>query len=135
MHRSLSVILASCLGVAVALICSYPHAELVDHHGMQVEADSSTTVCLSCHDALMVRTGVICTTECNFRTSHRVLMHYPPFGKEDKFMPPQVIAEKGILLENGNVGCNSCHNLRNSGKAHLVMSNGESILCRSCHIK
>ncbi|RII25403.1 MAG: cytochrome C [Geobacter sp.] len=135
MRRSLSVILATGIGVTVALIWSYPRAELVDHHGIKVEADSSTTNCLSCHDGLLEQRGVICTTECNFRTPHRVLMHYPPFGKEDKFMPTQVIAEKGIFLENGNVGCTSCHNLRNGGKAHLVMSNGESILCRTCHIK
>jgi len=132
-HGLLSVILAG--GVVVALIWSSPRAELIDHHGVKVEADSGTMDCLSCHDGLLEQRGVICTTKCDFRTPHRVLMRYPPFGKEDKFMPTLAVAEKGILLEDGNVGCSSCHNLRNGGKAHLVMSNSESTLCRTCHIK
>jgi len=127
-------------GFALAAVtgCFLPSvasAELVSHHSLTVDADAPALTCIGCHDGTMGPAVTFCTVRCDFKSEHVILKHYPPHGKETLYAPTAVIVAKGIRLEKGKVTCRSCHNLRNSAKNHLVMSNAGSQLCRVCHIR
>jgi len=110
-------------------------AKPVEHHGMTVEADSPPKICLSCHDGSIAHIISYCTVMCDFSTSHSILKHYPPRGREREYASAAAVNARGIVLVDGQVVCISCHDLRQPGPNHLVMSNEKSRLCLSCHIK
>jgi predicted CXXCH cytochrome family protein len=108
-------------------------AETVSHHTTTVEANGRAAVCISCHDGKTAKHVSFCAAKCDYAGSHAVMKDYPPAGRADKFAPATVLQAKGINLEDGKVTCISCHDLRKTGRYHLVMSNKQSRLCLACH--
>ncbi len=124
-----SVLLAVLLNLPQAGVC----AEKIAHHGMIVENTGSPYDCIACHDGLVASQAHFCTVECGFGTSHSISKAYPPRLKEDSYAPIESLQKKGIRLFNGKVSCVSCHDLKKSTKDHLIIDNGGSNLCYSCH--
>jgi len=110
-------------------------AEQVEHHGLQVDAEASLQICISCHDGSISHNVSFCTAKCAFNTPHAVLKDYPPRGEKKKFAPTATVLSQGIRLASGQITCISCHNLKNPAKSHLVIDNESSKLCLICHIK
>jgi hypothetical protein len=128
------------VGAALTLALIFPlpahlFAEQIEHHGIRVEAEAKAEGCLSCHDGSVGHFVSSCTVKCDFSTSHSILKHYPPRGRERDYAPGAAILAKGIRLENGKVTCLSCHNLRNPKKNHMVVDVSKTDLCKICHIK
>lgn len=107
---------------------------VVDHHGHQVESVDDTFTCIACHDGHIAGSVRVCTVSCDFRTPHSLFRSYPPEGKEELFAPEDEIKAKGILLAEGKVICQSCHDLRNPKKNHLALESQKSNLCMACHL-
>lgn len=95
----------------------------IDHHGQRVAVTDNPADCLACHDS---QAG---------KDHHLIAMAYPPPGKENLFLPADALKSNGMHLFNNQVACTSCHNLKNSGKSHLVTDNSNSRLCLLCHRK
>ena len=120
--------------VACVIFLRRPGAELIPHHGLEVEADGTADDCIGCHDGFVAKNASFCTVECDFRGSHPILKHYPPPGKEAAFVPLEVLTAEGVKLEQGQITCISCHNLRNPDRYHLWIDNGDDKLCQACHL-
>jgi predicted CXXCH cytochrome family protein len=110
-------------------------AEPVAHHGMKVDADSPADRCISCHDGSVAHIVSYCTVKCDFSTAHSLFKTYPPRNRTTEFAAVAAVTAKGIKLQNGQVTCVSCHNLRNPGENHLVVDGTKTDLCRICHIR
>ncbi len=126
-----AVLLAVLLNLPQVGVC----AEKIAHHGMIVENSGNPYDCIACHDGLVASEAHFCTVECGFGSSHSISKVYPPRFKEDSYAPVESLRENGIRLFNGKVSCASCHDLKNPTKDHLIMDNGGSALCFSCHRK
>ncbi len=126
------------IGGLFFLICTAPVlAQEVPHHGHMVEM-SDPEDCLACHDGAMAGNVIPCpeiNCTLNSQHSHSVFREYPPVGKEADFNPAHKVKAAGIRLKDGQVTCISCHDLANQDRYHLVMENGRSRLCRTCHIR
>lgn len=109
-------------------------AELVPHHGELVKAHGELEECICCHDGKIAKVVHFCTGDCGFNSPHQVAKRYPPPGRERTYRPIGELQAMGIELANGEITCISCHNLRNSGRYHLVMDNRGSRLCLACHL-
>ncbi len=110
-------------------------AEEVQHHGIKADANGTLAHCISCHDGSVAHYVSFCTVQCSAATSHSVLKHYPPRGRESDFASAATVKAKGIKLPGGNVTCISCHNIRVPAKNHLAIDNRGSGLCLACHIR
>jgi predicted CXXCH cytochrome family protein len=102
-------------------------ADVVLHHGFEVNNKAGVMECLSCHDgsvAIARSTG-----------DHPVNRPYPPIDKRRMFNNPAQVKAAGIILVQGRVTCVSCHNLANPKPPHLVIELDRSTLCLTCHIK
>jgi hypothetical protein len=135
MKKILSVFGLLAVVILMAVWQLSARAELVEHHGQQVDAGIPGTECLACHDGTVANVVSSCTVKCDFGSSHPIFKEYPPRGKETEFAPLGKISEDGIRLENGQVTCVSCHNLKNPAAYHLVLPNNGSALCLICHVK
>ena len=116
------------------LLLRRPAAEVIPHHGNDVESEGRAEDCLMCHDGFVASSASPCTVQCDFRGSHSILKFYPPAGKELLYAPLDSLLAMGMKLENGKVTCISCHNLHNPGRYHLWIDNSESRLCSTCHL-
>jgi len=125
--------------IALVMFClpapSRLRAEQIKHHELMVDADSPAKGCLACHDGATAKYVSTCKVRCDLTEGHSLLRRYPPKGKKDQFLPVSAIKAKGIKLEKRRVTCISCHDLRNPAPRHLVMSNNNSKLCLSCHVR
>lgn len=120
--------------VAGSLAAADPaKAELVDHHGVKVEATKGR-LCIACHDGVASKEARYCTSQCDASKAHAVFRPYPPIGKERSYAPLGEAVARGIAFENGLVTCISCHDVRNPGSHHLVVPRGVK-LCVACHIE
>ena len=81
--------------------------------------------CQSCHD------GVIAP---DVRLKHPIDVDYrlAQMKSQGKLKDISQLAPS-IALENGRIGCLSCHRPESSIQAKLIMSNAGSALCFSCH--
>jgi predicted CXXCH cytochrome family protein len=102
-------------------------AEKISHQGVTADPDSAARECLSCHDGMI--------GPCNFKGPHAKLPAYPPKGKEREFSTTASITAAGVRLDNGRLTCISCHDLRGSGKNHLIKAGSGNEICGLCHIK
>lgn len=109
-------------------------AEQVSHYGLMVDDDANPNSCLVCHDGQIGPAVHSCNVECGFGGSHSISKEYPPRMQESSYASVGSLQEKGIRLYNGKVGCASCHDLKKTTEYHLVVDNGGSDLCFSCHI-
>ena len=130
-------ILTALFGTVLLVLCMLrrPDAELVAHHGTNVEADAPVSECILCHDGFTATYITMCVNNCNRRNSHPVLRDYPPDGKQKEYFSLETISSRGVPLEDGKITCISCHELRNNTPFHLRFDNYRSRLCFACHNK
>ncbi|MFQ5872243.1 MAG: cytochrome c3 family protein [Dehalococcoidia bacterium] len=92
------------------------------HENLGELADSHT--CLECHDGALAQDVV----------SHPIGMDYATsFFQRQGTLKPIGTLPSSIRLEEGRVGCASCHDTASSLPAKLALSNAGSALCFACH--
>jgi len=95
---------------------------LVDvHSGLDRRTDSMT--CLGCHDGLIARDA----------SGHPIGRAYDAAALDDRRLRPRAILPEAVTLEDGRVGCISCHDPASALPARLTMPNRGSALCFACH--
>lgn len=95
---------------------------LVDvHSGLDRRTDSMT--CLGCHDGLIARDV----------SGHPIGRSYDAATRDDRRLRPRAILPTAVALEDGRVGCISCHDPASTLPARLTMPNRGSALCFACH--
>ncbi len=91
----------------------------------EFEARQGSIFCLGCHDAVLAR---------HMKTDHPIDVDYSlarvKRNSALKYISPW---DPVIKLENGRVGCTSCHNRNSRLPARLAVSNAGSQLCLACH--
>ena len=123
---------------AMAVICLGPasaSAQMVPHHGFDVEADRPG-LCLTCHDGSLalsvdVRNNGGCAP--GVAESHPVGQTYPPPGREHQYHSVAEVTAAGIVLHEGKVTCIACHDITRDRPKHLVVVDTGSRLCLTCH--
>lgn len=130
----ISVVILVLAAAVITLIGNAGTDEKVSHHGVFVDAGNSK-LCISCHDGTISHNVRFCTANCDVAREHSIFRTYPPKGKEREFVPANIVRARGIVIENGQVTCISCHNIKSPGRFHLAMSNTKSQLCLACHIR
>ncbi|MBI2525973.1 MAG: cytochrome c3 family protein [Candidatus Rokubacteria bacterium] len=115
------------IGAAIAvLVLAAPRMALAGetdaHAGVSPRSDS--LVCLSCHDGVMAPDSL----------RHPIGMAYDasPLRRAGTLRPSASLAPS-IRLEDGRVGCSTCHDLSSSLRSKLVVANTGSALCFACH--
>lgn len=102
--------------------------------------------CLTCHDGTIGRNILSqdFSQRGNFQgdtpgdfcvdRGHPVGVDYLPASLKSRgrLKHPSLL-DPAVKLENGQVGCTSCHDSNSQLRAKLVMSNSGSRLCFSCH--
>lgn len=112
-----------------------PQAGQVEHHGNTVNADGHASECIMCHDGAIAKAVTDCIgIRCNISriNSHPVEKPYPT---KESFVQYGDVLRSGIKLDEGQVSCISCHDLRNQERGHPVIQNRSDNLCFKCHIK
>ncbi|MDA8428954.1 MAG: hypothetical protein M0T70_06830 [Geobacteraceae bacterium] len=111
----------------------YRDIEKADYSpGQSEQLDQISRECVTCHDGSSAPTTGY---------SHPVGMDYDKstsFNRRSPFKRNYVTRgalNPDVVLIDGKVGCLSCHNPLNPAENHLAMSNENSSLCFSCHIK
>ncbi|MDH4100021.1 MAG: cytochrome c3 family protein [Nitrospirota bacterium] len=103
--------------------------------------------CGGCHNGTIAHDGNIKYLTQNLKSTHPISMTYPTLTDADPmFIAPGSDGKfaNGIKLYNGKVECASCHNphlgeadyATNPGlRPFLRVSNSQSAMCTTCHIK
>lgn len=102
--------------------------------------DDNSRECLSCHDGTLSTATHTQIRGLNFKHGRDIGMSHPIsvdyeevyLRKPRKYHPPQSL-DPLIVLINGKIGCETCHNHYSKHRKHLVMNNFKSRLCLSCH--
>jgi len=135
MGKTLLKVLLVSAALPVVFAVSETRAEIVDHHGLRVDSEDTSSGCLSCHDGTIGSSVSSCTVDCTADGSHSIEKEYPPAGEESKYATVESILAAGIKLSGNRVACISCHDLANQSTSHLRISNDSSGLCAACHIR
>ena len=91
----------------------------------EFNANQGSRFCLGCHDGLL--TG-------QARVDHPIEVDYARAQVKSRgALRHASQLDPAIKLENGRVGCVSCHGRNSTLAAKLVMNNFKSQLCLSCH--
>ena len=93
--------------------------------------DERSLACISCHDDFAPGSGRFSLGGGN----HPIGVPYPAGAAGRQGYHPRSLLPPSIRLFNGNLGCETCHNLYSNVDNYLVMSNRRSKLCLSCHDK
>lgn len=110
----------------------------------EAELDELSFQCLACHDGVHAAGHQLRFKNVNLKStagidrihgSHPIGMDYAKYCYKGNTMKRVNELNPDIVLIQGKVGCISCHNPLNPEKRHLVVSNSNSSLCFSCHIK
>ena len=123
------------LGLLLVLGGCSAAAQKVEHHGSLVDPRGGNRECLACHDGAMAKGIHGQQPGESGKDPHLKAGVYPPPGKENKFRPAAEVRQQGPRLVNGGIACSTCHNLKDPGPAHLIMSNDGSRLCLTCHLQ
>lgn len=111
---------------------------------------NGTLICVRCHDGSIARDSIAGILRDRFinkqnpglfgaghgRSDHPVGVRYPQFDRG--YRPITLVLAKGtVLLPDGRVECNSCHDPHNQSgnRFMLVRDNHRSALCLTCHRK
>ena len=109
-------------GILVVLLaaCASAGGGAGEHHGRPLVGMDRQEVCVACH---------------SFRSTrhHPSNIPYPPPGNEQRFTPVRQLAGRGIEVQNGQLTCLTCHDLRNREPWHLPVGMNQSSLCLACH--
>ncbi len=114
---------------------------------LSVQWNQDSRLCLGCHDGTLA-TNILSPdlnailgsfrgeTPKNFclAQGHPVGIDYrlAQLSSKGRLRDPSML-DPALKLENGQVGCTSCHDPNSEHRAKLVMSNTGSRLCFSCH--
>jgi predicted CXXCH cytochrome family protein len=108
---------------------------VINSPGSGHESNPVTPNCYACHFSGDIYPGVEWTIGPNLTDDHPVSISYGSAKDKDP-VGFQVNPLNGLKLYNGNVECSSCHDPHSvEFPAFLRMSNLDSELCKSCHIK
>ena len=69
------------------------------------------------------------------KRSHPIGADYEKASSGNPALKPRALLPAEIILPEGKVGCESCHNLHSSNPHFLVFSNMNDALCLGCHNK
>jgi predicted CXXCH cytochrome family protein len=115
------------------------HSRLLDFDKKQ-EINDNSRECLSCHDGTI---STEATTQFeglswehgkSIGLSHPIGVDYEEvYMKKRRLYHPPGNLDPRIVLIDGKIGCETCHNHYSKNKKHLVMDNFRSRLCLSCH--
>jgi len=102
--------------------------------------DDKSRECLSCHDGTISSSTHNRLNRLDWRHSQKIGMSHPiSVDYEDVYLrnpreyhPPERLDSRIVLID-GKIGCETCHNHYSKYKKHLVMDNMGSRLCLSCH--
>ena len=103
--------------------------------------DACSRICLSCHDGInapetQIKTVGAWDSPFNWdRHFHPLGVSYDSVCSGNSAFTPRTFLPAEIILPEGKVGCESCHNLHSSTPHFLVFSNLNDALCLGCHIK
>lgn len=103
--------------------------------------DTCSLNCLGCHDGIAAtetktRTAGEWVTSSGFNNrSHPIGIDYNKARSRSSDLKPAAFLPPEIILPEGKVGCESCHNLYSAQPNYLVRSNTGSALCLECHTK
>ncbi len=103
--------------------------------------DSRSAACLRCHDGTVATEGgVTAVGESGVpfnmgNLSHPIGTDYDKASFRKSDLIPSNLLPPEIILPDGKVGCESCHNLYSQEPYFLVISNRRSALCYKCHSK
>ena len=103
--------------------------------------DSCSLACLSCHDGISAAEKRVKTVGewgilFDFgNLSHPLGIDYNQASSRKRDLRPAAFLPSQIVLPEGKVGCESCHNLYSTLPHFLVSSNLDSTLCLGCHAK
>jgi predicted CXXCH cytochrome family protein len=115
------------------------HTKPIDYSKKELIDDNSRE-CLSCHDGTLSSApgtqlrGLSWEHSKNIGLSHPIGVDYESvyLSKPREYHPPERLDSR-IILVNGKIACETCHNHYSRFKKHLVMENTRSRLCLSCH--
>jgi predicted CXXCH cytochrome family protein len=119
---------------------SHPSLQVVSN-SVEGVIDTCSLICLSCHDGIGASETVIKTVgewkmPFGFGTySHPIGIDYATAFSRNSYLNPAHFLPSEIILPEGKVGCESCHQLQSTNPYFLALSNTDSALCFSCHIK
>jgi predicted CXXCH cytochrome family protein len=109
-----------------------------------VGLDSMSLDCLGCHDGASASPIGADLRNDPFRsgtkfnrssTDHPVGMDYDSYVSSGRGYKSVMSAGTKMIFVDGKVGCLTCHDPLNPEKGHLVMSDRNSQLCKTCHDK
>jgi len=120
----------------LALPAAQAQGEEVEHRGHLVDHRAPTATCLSCHDGVVASSISSCIgNKCRIYGGRSPIAPRYPVGGSRKFASEAEILAAGLELENGTVGCSTCHDLRNRHiRALMVTVPSGKTLCTICHM-
>lgn len=110
-------------------------------------SNQDSRACLSCHDGTLgrniisddLRVAAVGFYTAGFdRSGHQRehpigIDYFAAMSRSRGRLKHPAAFYPGVKLENGYVGCTSCHDVNSRLRARLVISNRNSQLCYSCH--
>lgn len=105
--------------------------------------DSFTVDCISCHDGVSASQIQVDWRDRpldrrsmvnSFSSDHPIGMTYDSYVAANRGYKDVGTGTKMVFVD-GRVGCLTCHDPLNPEKGHLVMSDRNSALCKTCHDK
>jgi predicted CXXCH cytochrome family protein len=110
-------------------------------------SNTDSYTCLGCHDGVLAKNVTSPYQDLavslgplspvgygNHQANHPIGMDYAAsFLKQRGALRPMAALPPSVRLEDGRVGCISCHNSSSLLPAKLAMSNKGSALCSACH--
>jgi predicted CXXCH cytochrome family protein len=103
--------------------------------------DKRSAECMSCHDGIIAGEAAVKTTGEQpividmGDLSHPIGIDYRKASAKNSGLKPPGSLSPMIILPEGKIGCESCHNFYSNEPHFLVLSNRGSALCLECHDK
>lgn len=113
-----------------------PDARILGHEGFSSdsEPDALSTECIACHNGTTAMEASFCVLgqegQC---TGHIIGIDYAAAAAGNAEFNTNL--DPRISLNEGKIGCTSCHSIYSNLPQHLVFGNSGSALCFACHRK
>ncbi|MDQ1267713.1 MAG: hypothetical protein QG560_356 [Campylobacterota bacterium] len=113
-------------------VAAFETHNLINNPGSGHATNPATPNCYACHFSGGMYPGQEWRIGPNLTNDHPVSVIYPNTAQQDFLETPM----NGVKLYNGMVECSSCHDVHNPANGtFLRVSNVNSALCNSCHVK